>query len=168
MKTYNQFLENAAMLRFGYKPGRSFSLGGEGASNNASAGLNITRYAAGREATPTTVSQGVAQASKNLGQTGETSRAVGPRTGVSGYANLSGAVNSQASKPQQTSQSTPPKPPSKTSSKPPVRPTSTSASTPVRPVRPVEPTRPVEPVRPMGTTTPTMPGVRPTGTRPRF
>lgn len=113
MKTYKQFIsecyriqENVqgGMLRFGYKPGRGASVGAslQGGTKNTQwdAGIDYERIAAGRVATPQTIERGVAQASQNVGQTADTSDAVGPQNRIGVTANVAGTINPQAPKPK--------------------------------------------------------------------
>jgi len=90
----NIISENQAMLKFNYRPGRSFSIGGEGSSNNVAAGLDVTRYAAGHVLDDKTVEQGISQALANPNQAAPVTKPVGAKTGVSGYANLTGEIPS--------------------------------------------------------------------------
>lgn len=178
--------ENQGMLKFTYKPGRSFSLGGEGSGTSGGtdyrAGLDVTRYSAGREVTPSTVSQGVQQAAVQPGTTGETSRPVGARTGVTGYANVSGGFRTgaapqqpqpnQTTDPTKTNPKTNPKTDPKTDPKNKVK-TDPRTGKPIVPGvdtgRPVETKRPLETEKPLETGKPAetalsqaQRGVRPT------
>lgn len=122
MKTYTEFISECyriqenlqgGMVKFGYKQGRGFNVGvgvqGGDKDTQWDAGIDYERIAAGRVATPQTIQRGVAQADQNLGQTGQTSDAVGPQNKVGVTANVAGVIP-QAPKPTPTPTPTPEEP----------------------------------------------------------